>query len=95
VTAERLRRLSPERVTAHRLAGGLTVMQVFFRYVLNNSLPLPEEAARLGFVWMVFPGMAIAAHHDAHLRIVLLLLFIGLFMKMITAMVIMVPIFRA
>lgn len=47
----------------------LAVVQVFFRYVLNNSLPWPEEAARLGFVWVVFLGMALAIHRDAHLRI--------------------------
>lgn len=48
---------------------GLAIMQVFFRYVLNNSLSWPEEVARLGFVWLVFLGMAIAIHRDAHLRI--------------------------
>jgi hypothetical protein len=37
----------------------LAVVQVFFRYVLNNSLPWPEEVARLGFVWVVFLGMAL------------------------------------
>lgn len=47
----------------------LAVMQVFFRYVLNNSLPWPEEVARMGFVWVVFLGMGIAIHRDAHLRI--------------------------
>jgi TRAP-type C4-dicarboxylate transport system permease large subunit/TRAP-type C4-dicarboxylate transport system permease small subunit len=47
----------------------LAVVQVFFRYVLNNSLPWPEEVARLGFVWVVFLGMALAIHRDAHLRI--------------------------
>lgn len=47
----------------------LAVTQVVFRYGLNNSLPWPEEAARLGFVWVVFLGMAMAVHRDAHLRI--------------------------
>ena len=47
----------------------LAVTQVVFRYVLNNSLPWPEEVARLGFVWVVFLGMAMAVHRDAHLRI--------------------------
>jgi tripartite ATP-independent transporter DctM subunit len=47
----------------------LAVTQVVFRYGLNNSLPWPEEVARLGFVWVVFLGMAIAVHRDAHLRI--------------------------
>lgn len=47
----------------------VAVMQVFFRYGLNNSLPWPEEVARLGFVWTVFLGMGLAIHRDAHLRI--------------------------
>lgn len=47
----------------------LAVTQVVFRYVLNNSLPWPEEVARLGFVWVVFLGMAMGVHRDAHLRI--------------------------
>lgn len=47
----------------------LAVTQVVFRYGLNNSLPWPEEVARLGFVWVVFLGMAMAVHRDAHLRI--------------------------
>ncbi len=55
----------------------LSVVQVFFRYVLNNSLPWPEEVARLGFIWVVFLGMALAIHRDAHLRIDLIDRFSG------------------
>ena len=47
----------------------VAVMQVFFRYGLNNSLAWPEEIARMGFVWTVFLGMGLAVHRDAHLRI--------------------------
>ncbi len=28
------------------------LIQVFFRYVLNNALPWPDEAARFGMMWM-------------------------------------------
>lgn len=28
------------------------LIQVFFRYILNNALPWPDEAARFGMVWM-------------------------------------------
>lgn len=28
------------------------LVQVFFRYVLNNALPWPDEAARFGMLWM-------------------------------------------
>lgn len=47
----------------------IAILQVFFRYVLNNSLPWPEELARFAFVWVVFAGMAIGIHRDNHLRI--------------------------
>lgn len=29
------------------------LIQVFFRYVLNNALPWPDEAARFGMLWMM------------------------------------------
>ncbi len=29
------------------------LIQVFFRYVLNNALPWPDEAARFGMMWMM------------------------------------------
>lgn len=47
----------------------LAVTQVFFRYVLNNSLAWPEETARLAFVWVVFLGAGLAVYRDSHLRI--------------------------
>ena len=28
------------------------LIQVFFRYVLNNALPWPDEAARFAMLWM-------------------------------------------
>ncbi|MDC0737023.1 TRAP transporter small permease [Cognatishimia sp. SS12] len=28
------------------------LIQVFFRYILNNALPWPDEAARFGMLWM-------------------------------------------
>ncbi|RMD89574.1 MAG: TRAP transporter small permease subunit [Alphaproteobacteria bacterium] len=30
----------------------VTLAQVFFRYVLNNALPWPDEAARFAMLWM-------------------------------------------
>jgi len=30
----------------------VTLVQVFFRYVLNNALPWPDEAARFAMLWM-------------------------------------------
>jgi len=31
----------------------IILLQVFFRYVLNNALPWPEEAARALMIWMM------------------------------------------
>lgn len=47
----------------------IAAAQVFFRYVLNNSLSWPEEVARLIFVWIVFVGAGLAVYRDTHLRI--------------------------
>jgi TRAP-type C4-dicarboxylate transport system permease small subunit len=33
---------------------GIVLIQVFFRYVLNHSLPWPEELAKFMMVWMTF-----------------------------------------
>lgn len=37
---------------------GLLNLQVFYRYVLNDPLPWPEEIARLCFVWVAYIGIA-------------------------------------
>lgn len=47
----------------------ITVLQVFFRYVLNHALDWPEEVARWGFVWLVFLGVAIGQREQAHISI--------------------------
>ena len=52
--------------------GAMTViilLQVFFRYCLNNSLAWPEEAARYCFLWATYLGISIAMKNDAHLKI--------------------------
>lgn len=36
----------------------LNIIQVFFRYVLNNSLSWSEELARILFVWATYIGIA-------------------------------------
>lgn len=50
-------------------ATAVVVLQVFCRYVLNASLPWPEEAAQFGFVWAVFLGMALLTYRDRHIAI--------------------------
>lgn len=46
-----------------------TIIQVFFRYVLNNPLPWPEEIARYCFVWITFIGLVSNIRTDEHYRI--------------------------
>ncbi len=50
-------------------ATGVVVLQVFCRYVLNASLPWPEEAAQFFFVWAVFLGMAVLTFRNRHIAI--------------------------
>lgn len=47
----------------------IALTQVFFRYVLNDSLSWPEEMARWAFVWLVFLGMAVNAGRRSHIAI--------------------------
>lgn len=47
----------------------LVVLQVFFRYILNESLFWSEELVRYGMVWGVMLGSAIVARERAHIRI--------------------------
>ena len=63
--------VATEAVTATLLVGTclVAILQVFFRYVLNNSLPWPEELARWAFVWTVFAGMSLGVHRGTHIRI--------------------------
>ena len=42
---------------------------VFFRYVLNNSLPWTEEMARYLMIWFAFIGMAIAFRDEEHVNV--------------------------
>ena len=39
-------------IAAIAMMVAVTLVQVFFRYVLNNALPWPDEAARFGMLWM-------------------------------------------
>jgi TRAP-type C4-dicarboxylate transport system permease small subunit len=51
----------------------LVTAQVFFRYVLQVSVPWTEEAARWFYAWQIFLGSAIAAKEGLHLRATFLL----------------------
>lgn len=47
----------------------LVLAQVFFRFVLSNSLPWPEELGRLFFIYLSFIGGALASIHGDHISI--------------------------
>jgi len=48
------------------------LLQVFFRYVLNNALPWPEEVARAFMIWMMALVSAQAYHNGSFVAIDLL-----------------------
>lgn len=45
------------------------LLQVFFRYVLNESLFWSEEVVRYSLVWGVMLGAALVAYERGHIRI--------------------------
>jgi C4-dicarboxylate transporter DctM subunit len=47
----------------------IALTQVFWRYVLNNSLSWPEEMAKFAFVWFVFLGAAMVTRRARHIVI--------------------------
>lgn len=55
----------------------IALIQVFYRYVLNDSLPWPEEVARWAFVWLVFLGGALVARRGGHIIIDMVPLMLG------------------
>ena len=50
----------------------IALIQIFWRYILDNSLSWPEEMARWAFVWLVFLGSAMLTHRQSHIVIDLL-----------------------
>src|SRR5262249_62088971 len=50
----------------------LALVQVFFRYVLNDSLSWPDELARVAVTWMVFLGTAMGTRRSRQISIDLL-----------------------
>ena len=49
------------------------ILQVFFRWVLNDPLVWSEEAIQLIYVWVCYLGWAIAERKDSHIRITVLM----------------------
>lgn len=71
LTATRLARNALRVFSCLLLAFYLTVilLQVFHRYVLNDSLFWSEEVVRYGLVWGVMLGSALVAYERGHIRI--------------------------
>lgn len=44
-------------------------VQVFARYIMNDSLSWSEELARYCFIWLVYLGVSIAVRKELHMRI--------------------------
>ncbi len=64
---------------------GITVVQVFNRYVLQSSLDWSEELARYLFIWAVYVGCSYATQMDRHLEVTILrTIFKGKFARPIT-----------
>lgn len=51
---------------------GVILLQVFFRYVLNNSLFWSEELGRMLLVWLSFMGASVAYKRGAHMGVAVL-----------------------
>ncbi len=47
----------------------ITIMQVFTRYVLEISLPWPEEVARYSLVWVAFVTASILVKESGHVAV--------------------------
>ena len=45
----------------------IVLLQVFFRFILNNALPWPEEISRYLMVWGTFLGSGIACKYESHI----------------------------
>lgn len=51
---------------------GMTAIQVFNRYVLQNSLDWSEEFSRYLFIWAVYVGCSYATQMNRHLEVTVL-----------------------
>ena len=56
-------------VTLLALMSIIIVVQVFFRYVLQNSLQWSEEIARYMFIWLIYIGIPYGVKLDKHIAV--------------------------
>ena len=57
------------------------ILQVFFRYVLNNSLQWSEELGVFVMIWMVFLGSSLLMKKSEHIKITALIRLLPWWMK--------------
>lgn len=55
----------------------VTTLQVLMRYGFNAALPWPEEFARWAFLWMVMLGIGSVTRFGGHIRVDVLLQYMG------------------
>ena len=56
-------------VTCLALMSVIIVAQVFFRYVLKNSISWSEEIARYLFIWLIYIGISYGVKMDRHISV--------------------------
>ncbi len=47
----------------------ITILQVFMRYVMQNSLSWSEEFARFCFIWLIYIGISYGVKRAKHIRV--------------------------
>lgn len=71
-SVKKRRRLSPSDlilVTVFLCFIAVSLIQVFFRYVLSNSLSWSEELARILFVWATYLGIAVVSRDKEQITV--------------------------
>lgn len=55
----------------------ITIIAVFWRYILNSALPWPEEMTRYFFILATYMGISVVMASDEHLKMEVLATFLG------------------
>src|SRR6478735_11364514 len=50
-------------------ATAIALLHVFYRYILGDALPWPEEAVKFMFAWFVFIGAAMVTRRTEHITV--------------------------
>jgi len=55
----------------------ITIIAVFWRYMLNSALPWPEEMTRYFFIFATYMGISVVMESDEHLKMEVLATILG------------------